>query len=717
MRMIESIKMDMKGIFLKTPIKFFFYSILFFIVNSLSCVYARDLFSITGFGTAIQPVPVELCLNGVAKVSCQRYYFDHFAASIVTTIPNKTYVQAGIRIDDSRYDVASQTGCQSISNGFCIFTVSNTVPSTIIITDYILNISPSSLTSYATRTYPYTSPLISASGGTPPYVYTVTGNLPNGITPNYTEAGVVYLSGTSNSKAGSYTFKVAATDASQAKGEQIYTLTLSNPLSFTPSYLPEGQQDQPYLQVITPSGGTAPYTIQLSSGTLPKHLQFIKTTTDATILGKIASTGELGPHPLTVSAVDANNVQGRIDYNLLVRTTLSISYTQSPASSESTDNIIVVSNLDSNTVYFAATGGTGTLTYTLISSSTVPGSFDQSTGKLTLPIGTTTGKYQFIIKAETNNGDIGYHLYDLIVYTEPTLTSIDPTSGPNTGEQKVTISGTDFSAYPNTSGNPTIVTFGSTPATSVVVDSTNNTITCITPGGTAGTTVDVTVSNTSAPTLSKTLRNAYTYHQVSAQIDLSSYANMWGIFNTYTNYGGYSSGLSQYYSFFPTNTSPFSNITTSATYSGQTMSVLPSASSSSDHYNVIYANEQNISFGLSAGTYNYIYMLQTGVNLSYLSSKSQNFIFILHYLDGTSTQQTVCVSDWGYNACPNQTVVMYSSARGYCEGSGCNYSFQSYQSWNILGITIPVDSSKTLTSIELPSFSAASNYYRLFSIT
>ncbi len=692
---------------MKECVRAFICSILFFIANGVSHVYAGNLFSITGSGTAIQSVPVELCLNGVGKISCQRYSLNTLGASILTTIPNKTYVQAGIRVDDPSYSIAS--GCQSISNGFCIFTVSNTQSNFIIITNYILQISPTALTSYATVGYSYTSPLISASGGTPPYSYTVSSGLPTGITASITSSGVI-LSGSPSSTAGSYTFTVTATDASHAVGEQIYTLTVSNPLSFSPSHLPSGQQNQPYSQSITPSGGTEPYTIQLSSGTLPLNLQFTSTTTDALISGTIASTGELGQHPLIVSAVDVNNVQGSIDYNLLVGTTLTISYTQNPTSSKSTDYIILVNNLVGNTVTFTATGGTGSLTYSLISSSSVPGSFNTSTGVLTLSSGITTGTYRFIIKAETTSGDIGYHLYDLFVYTNPTITSVYPASGTTSGGNSVTITGTDFNAY----NNPT-VTFGATPATNVVVVS-NTSITCTAPAGSG--TVSVSIQNPSAPTFYATKSNAYSYQPPSASINLSSYANMWGIFNTGTNYGGYSSGLDQqYYSFFPTNTSPYSNISTSITYQGQTMSVLHSASSSSDPYNVIYANGQNISFGSSAGTYNNIYMLQTGTNLSNLSSKSQNFTFILQYSDNTRTQQTVCVSDWGYNTCSNQTVVMYSQGRGYCGGSGCTYSFQdSGTQWNIYGITIPVDSSKTLTSIELPS-SSYSYYYRLFSIT
>ena len=440
--------------------------------------------------------------------------------------------------------------------------------------------------------------------------------------------------------------------------------------------------------------------------------------------GTIASTGQLGSHPLTVSAVDINNVQGSIDYNLLVGTTLTISYTQSPTSSKSTENIILVDNAQSSTVTFTATGGTGTLTYTLISSSSVPGSFNTSTGVLSLPSGTDTGTYRFIIKAETTNGDIGYHLYDLIVYTEPTLTSIYPASGPTTGQQVVKITGTNFSSYPNTSSNPTIVTFGSTPATNVSVDRLKNTITCTTPAGSVGA-VNVTVSNTNAPLYSKTLTGAYTYQSPTASINLSTYANIYGFFPAGTSYGGFSTGIGgNGYALFTCSSTPCptisgvtgtSTISSPATYAGQSMTLLPSATSAASQKNIVSAGGQTISLGSSQGSYGHIYLIQTGTNLSTNSAKNKTVYFILNYSDGTSTQASVCVSDYGYNTCPDQTIVQYTIFRGLCKNNGCSFSYQDNIKWSIFGVRIPADSTKTLTSIQLPS-SQESNYYRLFSL-
>ncbi|MHC4601611.1 MAG: IPT/TIG domain-containing protein, partial [Planctomycetota bacterium] len=82
----------------------------------------------------------------------------------------------------------------------------------------------------------------------------------------------------------------------------------------------------------------------------------------------------------------------------------------------------------------------------------------------------------------------------------PTVSSINPVSGPTAGGTSVTITGTDF-----VSG--ATVTIGGNPATNVAfVNAT--TITCDTPAGTAGT-ADVTVTN--PDTQADTLAGAFTY--------------------------------------------------------------------------------------------------------------------------------------------------------------------------------------------------------------
>ena len=91
-----------------------------------------------------------------------------------------------------------------------------------------------------------------------------------------------------------------------------------------------------------------------------------------------------------------------------------------------------------------------------------------------------------------------------IVGAPPTVTSVQPTSGPTTGANLVTVNGTGFAAGDT-------VDFGSqNPGTNVTVASGGNSLTVTAPSGTAGK-VDVTVTDPSTGTSATSAADAYTY--------------------------------------------------------------------------------------------------------------------------------------------------------------------------------------------------------------
>jgi hypothetical protein len=98
------------------------------ILYSACCptVFAAPLFSITSTGPATQ-ISFELCLNGPGHLSCQTFSTSALNLNIKTTIPNHTYSMAGIKILTPGY---LPTGC-NMTNGFCIFTVSDTAAASI----------------------------------------------------------------------------------------------------------------------------------------------------------------------------------------------------------------------------------------------------------------------------------------------------------------------------------------------------------------------------------------------------------------------------------------------------------------------------------------------------------------------------------------------------------------------------------------------------------
>lgn len=75
-------------------------------------------------------VGIILCLNGKGSLSCQNYTVSGVNLTIKTTITNHTYPFAGIRINTPGF---TPQNCTPISNGYCLFSVSNTVPANIFI--------------------------------------------------------------------------------------------------------------------------------------------------------------------------------------------------------------------------------------------------------------------------------------------------------------------------------------------------------------------------------------------------------------------------------------------------------------------------------------------------------------------------------------------------------------------------------------------------------
>lgn len=71
---------------------------------------------------------ITLCLNGNSPISCQIYTVSATNLNITTTIPNHTYPTAGIKVNTPGYGLS---GCTPISNGYCLFSVSDVLPAAI----------------------------------------------------------------------------------------------------------------------------------------------------------------------------------------------------------------------------------------------------------------------------------------------------------------------------------------------------------------------------------------------------------------------------------------------------------------------------------------------------------------------------------------------------------------------------------------------------------
>ena len=74
---------------------------------------------------------ITLCLNGNAPATCQVYTIAATSLDMVTSTPNHTYPSAGIKVNMPGYGL---TGCTPNSNGYCVFSVSDTATASVTIT-------------------------------------------------------------------------------------------------------------------------------------------------------------------------------------------------------------------------------------------------------------------------------------------------------------------------------------------------------------------------------------------------------------------------------------------------------------------------------------------------------------------------------------------------------------------------------------------------------
>jgi len=268
---------------------------------------------------------------------------------------------------------------------------------TITVSAPPLTITPTTLPN-GTQSTAY-SQTLTTSAGTVPYSYRITsGSLPAGLSLDIS-SGVI--SGTPTA-GGTYNFSIGVQDRYSATGSQAYSLTVSAPsITLSPGFLSNGTVGVTYNSSFSASGGTAPYSYSITSGSLPTGLSLNNST--GTLSGTPTAGGAFN---LTITAADTNGATGSQTYSLTVSAP---SITLSPGS---------LSNGTVGTPYSAtlsSTGGTAPYSYTITSGSLPTGlSLNTGTGAIS-GIPSVAGAYNLTITATDTNSATRSQAYSITI--------------------------------------------------------------------------------------------------------------------------------------------------------------------------------------------------------------------------------------------------------------------------------------------------------------
>ncbi|MDZ5637369.1 beta strand repeat-containing protein, partial [Janthinobacterium sp. GMG1] len=250
----------------------------------------------------------------------------------------------------------------------------------------------------------------------------------------------------------------------------------------------------PYSQAMSASGGVAPYTYALDSGTMPPG---ITVSSSGVISGTVNATGA---YVFSVKVTDSTSG---------TPLTVTKNYSVSIAIPILSITPTVLSPGGLSTPYseqMSTSNGTAPYTYVVESGSLPPGLTLSSSGLISGTPG-SLGTFNFVIKSTDVTGGNGPYntsrSYSLVINAQPppTITAVSPASGPATGGTAVTITGTGFTGV-------TALKFGANNGVSVTVVNAT-TMTATSPAGSAGT-VNVTVT-ASGGTSATGAANQFTY--------------------------------------------------------------------------------------------------------------------------------------------------------------------------------------------------------------
>ncbi len=250
---------------------------------------------------------------------------------------------------------------------------------------------------------------LTVTGGTSPFTWSVSaGTLPPGVTLG---ASTALLSGTPTT-AGSYSFTVKVTDHSGLSDTEAVSLAIISGPALNFPAPPAGWTNTVYSDTLTESGGTAPFTWSVSSGSLPAGISL---SADGTLSGTPTA---IGTSSFTVKVTDANSQSATQATGITISAGVSTTFAAPPAGR------VGVAYTDTLT----ATGGTAPYTWSVNAGNLPPGITLTSAGVLA-GTPTTAGSYPFTVNVIDQNNGIATASITLVVNATLTLTFAAPPAG------------------------------------------------------------------------------------------------------------------------------------------------------------------------------------------------------------------------------------------------------------------------------------------------
>jgi hypothetical protein len=248
------------------------------------------------------------------------------------------------------------------------------------------------------------SQTFAVSGGTAPFTWSLSvGTLPPGLT--LSSAGV--LSGTPTT-AGTSNFTIKVADVAGGSASKAFALTINAALSITTtSPLLAGDVGIAYSRTFAASGGTAPLTWTVSTGTLPAGLSL---SSAGSLTGSPTTAGTSN---FTIKVADAAGGSASKAFALTINTVPAIT-TASPLPTGTIGT--------SYSQTFAVSGGTTPFTWSA-TSGTLPAGLTLSSAGVLSGTPTTAGTSNFTIKVADAAGGSASKAFSLNINTSLTITT------------------------------------------------------------------------------------------------------------------------------------------------------------------------------------------------------------------------------------------------------------------------------------------------------